>query len=139
DADWDLIFPDLNDPGYDELWDGNIYRWRYELKKPVIIYKTVPAREIWDAICQAAWASGEPGVVFMERYQKWSNTWYCEEIRCVNPCGEQGLGPWGVCNLGAINLAAFVHDGQVDWEGLKERSEERRVGKSEERGQRRMR
>lgn len=92
----------------------------WELKWGGKVYKTIRARDLWDSICQAAWASGEPGVVFMERYQKWSNTWYCEEIRCVNPCGEQGLGPWGVCNLGAINLAAFVHDGQVDWEGLKE-------------------
>src|SRR5258707_9486167 len=37
----------------------------------------------------------------------------------VHNCGEQGLPPWGVCNLGALNLSAFVNDeGQMDWERL---------------------
>jgi ribonucleoside-diphosphate reductase alpha chain len=54
----------------------------------------------------------------MDRYNTESNTWYYENIRCVNPCGEQGLPPWGVCNLGAINLSAFVSDGKMDYEGL---------------------
>src|SRR2546428_9946476 len=66
--------------------------------------KTGKARYIWDLICEAAWKSAEPGVVFMDRYNKESNTWYYENIRRVNPCGEQGLPPWGVCNLGALNL-----------------------------------
>src|SRR5262249_42042720 len=39
-------------------------------------------------------------------------------ILCTNPCGEQGLPAWGVCNLGAINLAKFVREGAVDWENL---------------------
>lgn len=92
----------------------------WELKWGGKVYKTLPARELWDKICLSAWRSGEPGVVFMERYQKWSNTWYTEEINCVNPCGEQGLGPWGVCNLGAINLAAFVDGDDIDREALRE-------------------
>jgi len=61
-------------------------------------------------------------MVFIDRYNKESNTWYYENIRCVNPCGEQGLPPWGVCNLGALNLSAFVQDGQMDWERLAETS-----------------
>ena len=97
DADWDLI-------------------WQNEVKK------TIPARNLWDLICKSAWESAEPGMVFMDRYNKESNTWYYENIRCVNPCGEQGLPPWGVCNLGALNLSAFVKDGQMDWEQLAETS-----------------
>ena len=93
DADWDLI-------------------WQGEVKK------TIRARGLWDLICTSAWESAEPGMVFMDRYNKLSNTWYYEDIRCVNPCGEQGLPPWGVCNLGALNLSAFVKDGEMDWERL---------------------
>ncbi|GHO89864.1 adenosylcobalamin-dependent ribonucleoside-diphosphate reductase [Dictyobacter formicarum] len=86
--------------------------WQGEVKK------TIRARGLWDLICTSAWESAEPGLVFMDRYNKESNTWYYENIRCVNPCGEQGLPPWGVCNLGAINLSAFVKDGKMDYERL---------------------
>jgi ribonucleoside-diphosphate reductase alpha chain len=86
--------------------------WQGEVKK------TIRARTLWDLICTSAWESAEPGMVFMDRYNKESNTWYYENIRCVNPCGEQGLPPWGVCNLGAINLSAFVKNGTMDYEHL---------------------
>ncbi len=86
--------------------------WQGEVKK------TISARKLWDLICHSAWESAEPGLVFMDRYNTESNTWYYENIRCVNPCGEQGLPPWGVCNLGAINLSAFVNNGKMDYEGL---------------------
>jgi ribonucleoside-diphosphate reductase alpha chain len=61
DADWDLV------------WNGEVK-------------KTIRARALWDLICTSAWESAEPGVVFMDRYNKLSNTWYYEDIRCVNPC-----------------------------------------------------
>src|SRR6266849_3847681 len=61
DADWDLT-------------------WQGEVKK------TIKARGLWDLICKSAWESAEPGVVFMDRYNKLSNTWYYENIKCVNPC-----------------------------------------------------
>lgn len=93
----------------DEDWN---LTWQGEVKK------TIRARGLWDLICTSAWQSAEPGLVFMDRYNTESNTWYYENIRCVNPCGEQGLPPWGVCNLGAINLSAFVNNGKMDYEGL---------------------
>jgi ribonucleoside-diphosphate reductase alpha chain len=114
DGDWDLVFPDTTDPEYDDVWNGDLTAWKAR-GKGVNVYRTVKAREIWSKICEAAWRSAEPGLVFMERYQKRSNTWYFEQIRCVNPCGEQGLPEWGVCNLGALNLAAFVEDGEMDY------------------------
>ena len=89
-------------------------KWQGEVKKEL------PARELWELICEAAWASGEPGMVFIDRYNKVSNTWYYEDIICVNPCGEQGLPAWGVCNLGALNVAAFVRDGEMDYDALAE-------------------
>ena len=90
--------------------------WQGEIKK------TIRARHLWDLICTSAWESAEPGMVFMDRYNKLSNTWYYENIRCVNPCGEQGLPPFGVCNLGALNLSAFVENGQMDYERLAEKT-----------------
>ena len=89
-------------------------KWQGEVKKEL------PARDLWELICEAAWASGEPGMVFIDRYNKVSNTWYYEDIICVNPCGEQGLPAWGVCNLGALNVAAFVRDGEMDYDALAE-------------------
>lgn len=116
---WQLVFPDLTDKEYDEKWDGYLDNW-LKLGKKVKKYKTVSARKIWDLICEAAWASAEPGVVFMERYNKWFNNWYFNKINCVNPCGEEGLPPWGVCNLCSINLAALVKDGKMDYRRLTE-------------------
>lgn len=119
DSDWDLVFPDLSDPDYDEVWDGDIEKWK-ELGKAVKTYRTVKATYIWDLIAQAAWRSAEPGVVFIDRYNEMSNSWYFEKIIATNPCGEQGLGAWGVCNLGHINLSPFVKEGKMDYQSLRE-------------------
>lgn len=85
DTDWDLVFPDTSDPDYDTKWDGIMANWK-KLGKKVKVYKTVKAKHLWDLICQAAWRSAEPGLVFMERYNKWYNNWYWNTINCVNPC-----------------------------------------------------
>jgi len=108
DADWDLVYPDLADPRYDSDWDGEIDKWR-ALGGKVIVHKTIKARYLWDLICTAAWRSAEPGLHFLERSNKRSNTHYFERLIATNPCGEQPLGAWAVCNLGAMNLAAYVH------------------------------
>jgi ribonucleotide reductase alpha subunit len=84
------------------------------------VKKTIRAKQLWDLICNSAWESAEPGMVFIDRYNTESNTWYYENIRCVNPCGEQGLPPFGVCNLGALNLSSFVKNEKMDWERLAE-------------------
>jgi len=118
DGDWDLVFPLTTYPGYDETWDGDLEKWRAE-GKPVVVYKTLKARQIWDAIIESAWASAEPGVFFVDRYNKMSNSWYYARILCTNPCGEQGLPAWGVCNLGALHLGKFVQAGEVRWEDLR--------------------
>ncbi len=120
DLEWDLYFPDTSDPDYDELWDGNMNKWKDELGKPVKVHKTVRARDVWHTIIESAWKSAEPGVVFMDYYNEMSNSWYFNPIIATNPCGEQGLPAWGVCNLSAINLSKFVKDGEVDWEHLAE-------------------
>lgn len=118
-ADWDLVFPDNSYYKYDEEWTGDIEDWKGK-GYPVIVHKTVKAKAIWDMIAEAAWQSAEPGVVFIDRYNKLSNTWYFEKIIATNPCGEQGLGAWGVCNLGHLNLANFVEKGVIDYKSLAE-------------------
>ena len=117
DADWPLVFPDITDREYDAKWEGYLDDWVKSGKK-VKVHKTVKARKLWDLISEAAWASAEPGVVFMERYNKWNNNWYFNKINCVNPCGEEGLPAWGVCNLCSINLSALVKNGKINFKEL---------------------
>lgn len=116
DADWPLLFPDTKDPEYDAKWDGDLEAWK-KMGKKIIVHKIVKARKIWDLIAEAAWKSAEPGVVFMERYNKMYNNYYWNKIIAVNPCGEEGLPQWGVCNLGSINLSALVKGNDIDRAG----------------------
>ena len=113
DADWDLVFPDTSDPDYDRVWNGDLDQWRAS-GKPLKVHKTLKARELWHAITEAAHASAEPGLFFVDRYNAFSNSYYYPQgkIYCTNPCGEQGLPAWAVCNLGHINVAKhLVGDG----------------------------
>jgi ribonucleoside-diphosphate reductase alpha chain len=121
DGDWELVFPDTNDPEYDNEWNGDLQQWK-EAGHQVIHYLTVKARDIWRTIIESAWKSAEPGVVFMEYYNQMSNSWYFNPIICTNPCGEQGLPGWGVCNLSAINLSKFYDETSHDvaWQELAE-------------------
>ncbi|WP_040951538.1 adenosylcobalamin-dependent ribonucleoside-diphosphate reductase [Gorillibacterium massiliense] len=119
DLEWELVFPDTTEPTYNETWDGDLAKWK-EAGKPVKSYRTVRAREVWHTIIESAWKSAEPGVVFMEYYNQMSNSWYFNPIICTNPCGEQGLPAWGVCNLSAVNLSKFydADKGDVAWDEL---------------------
>lgn len=119
DREWELVFPDTKEEGYDELWNGDLAAWK-ALGKRVKTYAVVKAREIWHTLIQSAWKSAEPGVVFMERYNKLSNSWYFNPVISTNPCGEQGLPGWGVCNLSAVNLSRFydAETKDVAWDEL---------------------
>ncbi|KKP89192.1 MAG: Ribonucleoside-diphosphate reductase [Berkelbacteria bacterium GW2011_GWA2_35_9] len=119
DGDWQLKFPDFSEEKYNKEWNGDIDEWEKNGGK-VKIYKTIKAREMWDKIIGSAWASAEPGLFFIERTNKMSNSYYFANIIGTNPCGEQGLPGFGVCNLGAINLAKFYNKEtqDVDWKRL---------------------
>lgn len=118
DEEWVTVFPDISDPEYDEKWDGVLENW-IGMGKEVKEYTRHKARDLWDEICTMAWKAAEPGLHFLERSNKWSNTWYFEKLLSTNPCGEQPLGEWAVCNLGAMNLSAFVKsDGTFDYDSL---------------------
>ncbi len=85
------------------------------------------AREIFDLIVNGAWKTGEPGVFFIDRANEVNPVPHLGSYEATNPCGEQPLIAYDVCNLGSINLGLFVKDdftwgadpGEgVDWEAL---------------------
>ena len=127
-TDYELKFPDLElmTPGqkeyYDQVWHeiGDVRIWE---KKgyPVKIYKKIKAAELWSLINFCATYSAEPGVFFIDRANEMTNaTSYDQKVVCTNPCGEQPLAPYSVCNLAAINLSNMVNKrtGEILWNKL---------------------
>jgi ribonucleoside-diphosphate reductase alpha chain len=77
------------------------------------------ARQVWERIIDGAWKTGEPGVFFIDRANYYNPVPHLGSYEATNPCGEQPLLPYDVCNLGSINLGAFVREGGIDWDQLR--------------------
>ncbi len=103
--------------------DADFLLW-YENEVIGRVERKARAREVWVKLVQAAWESAEPGVIFWDTVKRESTTEYNGmEVMTTNPCSEIPLEPYGCCDLGNINLAAFVHEeftpqARVDWEGM---------------------
>lgn len=96
----------INNKSWDLTWGGEVH-------------KTIDPHLIWDEIIEAAWASAEPGIYFMERANKVANSYYFEKLTATNPCAEQPLGDYSVCLLGSMNIAAYIdHSTAFDIEGF---------------------
>mgnify|MGYP001440950585 CR=1 FL=1 len=135
DAEWRLAFPLSKrefDPAQHDLADPAAFIWRewphgdgYVTNDEGLvacrIYKTLPARRVWDLIMSSTYDFAEPGFVLIDRVNEMNNNWWCENIRATNPCGEQPLPPYGSCLLGSVNLTRFVRnpftpEAEFDWD-----------------------
>ncbi|WKA52583.1 vitamin B12-dependent ribonucleotide reductase [Planococcus liqunii] len=130
DADFDLRFPAVESYSkeemavYNEQWHevGDVREWE-RLGHKVRTYRTMKARELWNLINVCATYSAEPGIFFIDNANEKTNAKaYGQKVVATNPCGEQPLAPYSVCNLAAVNLAQFADPStkQVDFEALKE-------------------
>jgi ribonucleoside-diphosphate reductase alpha chain len=118
DEPWPLRFPDVTAPGYKK------FRGTLEQAEaaglPIKVYKTVPARELFDRIVRQAHHNGEPGMLFLDASNRSNPVPHLYQLEATNPCGEQWLGPHENCCLGSVNLAQhFGPDSTVDWEKLR--------------------
>lgn len=77
------------------------------------------AREVWDKMILGAWRTGEPGVFFIDEANRYNPVPHLGSYEATNPCGEQPLLPYDVCNLGSINVGWYVRDGVMDWDAFK--------------------
>lgn len=77
------------------------------------------AREVWSKMIDGAWRTGEPGVFFIDEANRYNPVPHLGSYEATNPCGEQPLLAYDVCNLGSINVGYYVKDGVMDWDALR--------------------
>jgi len=78
------------------------------------------ARQVFDAIVDSAWRTGDPGLIFLDAINKGNPVPSIGAIEATNPCGEQPLLAYEACNLGSINVSHFVRDSGIDFERLRQ-------------------
>jgi ribonucleoside-diphosphate reductase alpha chain len=129
DTDYELRFPDIENYSeydkalYNDSWHeyGDVREWE-KLGFGIKTYRTIKAKELWNLINICATYSAEPGIFFIDNANEMTNAKaYGQKVVATNPCGEQPLAPYSVCNLAAVNLANMVNKETktVDYDRLK--------------------
>ena len=129
DGEYELRFPyveqydDAEMKVYNEEWHqiGDVREWE-KLGHKVRVYKKIKAKELWNLINICATYSAEPGIFFIDNANDMTNAKaYGQQVVATNPCGEQPLAPFSVCNLAAVNLAEMADKEKktVNFEKLK--------------------
>nr|WP_078059946.1 vitamin B12-dependent ribonucleotide reductase [Gracilibacillus timonensis] len=130
DSEYSLRFPDVENytaeemAYYNEHWHqvGDVREWA-ERGLGVKVYRTIKAKDLWNLINICATYSAEPGIFFIDNANNKTNaTAYGQKVVATNPCGEQPLAPYSVCNLAAVNLANMADKKQKkpDFDQLKQ-------------------
>ncbi|GAB3052100.1 vitamin B12-dependent ribonucleotide reductase [Virgibacillus ainsalahensis] len=114
---YELRFPDVENytneemKEYNENWHdvGDVRKWE-EMGYGVRVYRRIKAKELWNLINVCATYSAEPGIFFIDNANDMTNAKaYGDQVVATNPCGEQPLAPYSVCNLAAVNLAEMAN------------------------------
>jgi len=89
----------------------------YDIIDPIskAVVGQLDARQVWDKMIEGAWRTGEPGVFFIDEANRYNPVPHLGAYEATNPCGEQPLLAYDVCNLGSINVGYYVVDGAMDW------------------------
>jgi ribonucleoside-diphosphate reductase alpha chain len=130
DAEYELRFPYVENYNeeemkiYNEEWHkyGDVREWE-KLGHKIRVYKKIRAKELWNLINICATYSAEPGIFFIDNANDMTNAKaYGQKVVATNPCGEQPLAPFSVCNLAAVNLAEMAdkETKTVNFEKLKQ-------------------
>ncbi len=92
----------------------------YELVEPSSgkVVGKLDANMVWEKMILGAWRTGEPGVFFIDEANRYNPVPHLGSYEATNPCGEQPLLPYDVCNLGSVNVGYYVRDGQMDWDAF---------------------
>lgn len=128
DSEYELRFPDVERYNPEEMkeyngkWHevGDVREWE-NMGYRVRTYRNIKAKELWNLINICATYSAEPGIFYIDNANDMTNARaYGQKVVATNPCGEQPLAPYSVCNLAAVNLANMVNKEtkQVDFEKL---------------------
>lgn len=110
-ADWDLVFPDTTDSAYKTHWDGNIDKW-VNAGHPIIVYDTIPARELYDEMMKASFTRNEPGTVFLGMVNRNNPVAYTEYVAQTNPCITGDTVVYVADGRGDISIKTLADEGK---------------------------